>query len=245
MSAPLVVSAGMPRAGSGWYYNLVHDLVVAGGGQDARLIRERFRLKRFLTEVNCNISTLNAFRLIPVQIPCIIGNRFAIKTHAGPSRYALWTNQNNLITFVYIFRDPRAAMLSAYEYGQRSLTRGRTNAFSHLISLDAAAEFMLFYVKVWETWSITDGVLIVKYEDLIREFDVEFDRLAAFLGVQGGSNRLKPVLEAYRPEKGDTQQKGMHFNMGQIDRFRDVFSSEQLQNYTSHFEPYLGRMGYR
>jgi hypothetical protein len=47
----------MPRAGSGWHYNLIHDLVVAGGGQDARQIRQRFHLERFLTEVNCNMDT--------------------------------------------------------------------------------------------------------------------------------------------------------------------------------------------
>lgn len=244
MSASLVVSAGMPRAGSGWYYNLVHDLVVASGGQDARLIRERFRLQRFLTEVNCNISTLNAFRLIPVQIPTLVGNRFAIKTHANPGKYALWTNRNNTITFCYIFRDPRAAMLSAYEYGQRSLVKGRANAFSHLTSLDIAAKFMLFYVKVWETWSKTDGVLVVKYENLVVEFDAEFNRLAAFLGLEAGNNQLETVRQAFRPEKGDSQQKGMHFSKGQVDRFKSVLSPEQLQEYTEYFEPYLGRMGY-
>lgn len=244
MSGSLVVSAGMPRAGSGWYYNLVHDLIVAGGGQDARLIRERFRLQRFLTEVNCNISTLNAPRLIPVQIPSLLGNRFTIKTHASPGRYARWTNQNDLITFCYIYRDPRAAMLSAYEYGQRSLTKGRTNAFSHLTSLDIAAEFMLFYVKVWVSWSKMDDVLVVKYESLVSEFDAEFDRLASFLGLEAERNRLEPIRDAYRPEKGDSQQKGRHFSKGQVERFRAVISPDQLRKYTQYFEPFLGRMGY-
>jgi hypothetical protein len=31
----LVLSAGMPRAGSGWFYNLTHDLLLANGAQDA------------------------------------------------------------------------------------------------------------------------------------------------------------------------------------------------------------------
>ena len=30
LGKPLIVSVGMPRAGSGWHYNLIHDLVVAG-----------------------------------------------------------------------------------------------------------------------------------------------------------------------------------------------------------------------
>lgn len=244
MSETLVVSAGMPRAGSGWYYNLMHDLIVASGGQDARLIRERFRLQRILTEVNCNLSTLKAFRLIPVQVPSMFGNRFVIKTHAAPTSYALWTNQNKIITFVYIFRDPRAAMLSAYEYGQSALSGGRRNAFSHLTSLDSAAEFMLFYVKIWEAWSKADGVLIAKYEDLVRDYDAEFIRLAAFLGIELEQNDLTSIFDSYRPERGDSQHKGMHFKKGQVERFRKVFSPRQLQQYTKHFEPYLERMGY-
>jgi len=46
----LTFSVGMPRAGSGWYYNLTHDLVTATGGEDARLIRRRYHLGRVLTK---------------------------------------------------------------------------------------------------------------------------------------------------------------------------------------------------
>jgi hypothetical protein len=212
----------MPRAGSGWYYNLIHDLVVANGGQDAREIRRRYRLDRLLTEVNCNISTLKPFRLIPVQVPTIFGNRFAIKTHAGPSGYALWTNQNNLIRIIYIYRDPRAAMLSAYEYGQRALAKGRPNAFSHLTTLDEAAEFMLFYVKIWEDWTNADHILLVRYEDLVRDFDTEFYRLITYLGVDTSEDGLSFLLDAYRPEKGDTQQKGTHFSDSRLNRCRII-----------------------
>lgn len=40
----ITLAAGMPRAGSGWHYNLVHDLVVANGGREARLMRTRYHL---------------------------------------------------------------------------------------------------------------------------------------------------------------------------------------------------------
>ena len=85
MREGLIISAGMPRAGSGWCYNLIHDLVVAGGAQDARVIRQKYHLQRILTEVNCNISTLRINRILPVMVPVLMGNKFAIKTHAGPS----------------------------------------------------------------------------------------------------------------------------------------------------------------
>ena len=65
----IILSVGMPRAGSGWYYNLTHDLVTATGGQDARQIRQRYHLESILTEVNCNIGALTPRRLVAISIP--------------------------------------------------------------------------------------------------------------------------------------------------------------------------------
>ena len=67
----IVLSVGMPRAGSGWHYNLIHDLMETTGCADARDIRERYRLQRILTEVNCNIGALSARRLGLATVPPI------------------------------------------------------------------------------------------------------------------------------------------------------------------------------
>jgi hypothetical protein len=73
----------MPRAGSGWHYNLVHDLMKTTGCADAREIREKYRLQDILTEVNCNIGVLSARRLGMVALPALMGKTFVIKAHAG------------------------------------------------------------------------------------------------------------------------------------------------------------------
>ena len=65
----IVLSVGMPRAGSGWHYNLVHDLMKTTGCADARQIREKYHLQGILTEVNCNIGVLSARRLAMVTVP--------------------------------------------------------------------------------------------------------------------------------------------------------------------------------
>ena len=107
------LAVGMPRAGTGWHYNLIHDLVVAAGGRDAREIRKRYFLSPILTEVNCNIGALTKKRLIPVMAPSILGNHFAIKAHAGPEPFALRQIRQGRNRVCYIYRDPRAALLSA------------------------------------------------------------------------------------------------------------------------------------
>jgi Sulfotransferase domain len=244
MRNSLFLSVGMPRAGSGWHYNLIHDLVVAGGGQDARQIRQRFHLERFLTEVNCNIGTLKAHRLFPVLYPTILGNSFAIKTHAGPTRTALSLIQRGQIVATYIYRDPRAAMLSAYEYGQRGAKEGRSNAFSELTSLEKAKAFMQRYVAVWALWTGCAGVLTVRYEDMVRNYEDEFDRLAEFLGNESAQDSVQDVFDKYRPERGGQGQKGTHFSKGKAERFRSIFTADQLEEFTQAFQPAIEQMGY-
>src|SRR5215208_5328659 len=149
----IVLSIGMPRAGSGWHYNLVHDLMKTTGGADAREIREKYRLQSILTEMNCNIGVLSARRLGMVTIPALMGNTFVIKAHAGPTFTSRLLQSLGLLRITYIYRDPRDAMLSAFDYGQRALQKGRPNAFSHLTGFQKSLSFILDYVRIWDKWT--------------------------------------------------------------------------------------------
>jgi hypothetical protein len=240
----LVLSAGMPRAGSGWHYNLVHDLVVAGGGKDARQVRRAFHLEGLLTEVNCNLSTLTAFRLLPVYLPVMLGTTYAIKTHAGPTPTARLLIRFQRLLVTYIYRDPRAALLSAYEYGRRGQEQGKTNAFSHLDSLESAALFIKPYLKIWEAWIEDDRVFKVRYEDLLSDYDREFNRLAGKLGLPAADRRIGSVKEKYRPNRAGSGQIGTHFNIGKPGRFREVLTTGQMDSLNQALEPHLKKMGY-
>lgn len=234
----------MPRAGSGWYYNLVHDLVVSGGGQDARHIRQKYFLQSLLTEVNCNISTLNIARLSPVLIPARLGNKFAIKTHAGPGNFTSWLLNKKWIMVIYIYRDPRAALLSAYEYGQRAAMNNRPNAFSHLGSLEQAAEFINFYVSIWKAWSEISNVLILRYEDLLSNYGEKFEQTVDFLNLQLEAGSKQDIFNTYHPGNGDPGQVGTHFSRGEAERFRREFSSQQLEKFSKMYGSDLIPMGY-
>jgi hypothetical protein len=234
----------MPRAGSGWHYNLVHDLVVAGGGKDARQIRRRFLLQPFLTEVNCNIGHLGPHRLLPVLFPVWLGATFSVKTHAGPGGLSRNLIRRGRILPVYIYRDPRAALLSAYEYGQRGLRNGRPNAFSHLDTLDKAGDFIGQYVNISEAWLACGGTLLVRYEDLLEGYDRESARLVEFLGLKAGEEAVRCVVEQYRPEHARAGQPGLHFSQGKAERFREALTPEQLSKFNQLFAAYLKRVGY-
>ncbi|MBN1230440.1 MAG: sulfotransferase domain-containing protein [Anaerolineales bacterium] len=241
----LIISVGMPRAGSGWHYNLIHDLVVASGGKNAREIRRKFFLSPVLTEVNCNIRIMNIPRLIPVLIPVWLGNSFVIKAHSGPSRFGRKLIQSGKIKATYIYRDPRAALLSAYEYGQRGLKDGKVNAFGHLISVEEAVNFMKNYIGIWEEWmDVQDLVLCCRYEDLLENYDIEIDRLAQYLEIPQDSERVKEVVEKYRPGQSGKDHKGLHFHKGVPERFRSLFTNEQMELCYKEFGKHLIKMGY-
>lgn len=240
----IILSIGMPRAGSGWYYNLTNDLMLSTGAQDARQIRQRYHLENILTEVNCNIGALTPRRVLAVLVPSLLGNTFVIKAHAGPTPIALTLIRLGFIRPTYIYRDPRDALLSAMENGRRALQEGRTNAFTPLVDFDVAVGFMLDAVRVWDRWISCSQALHARYEDLLTDYDQQVERLVAFLRLDRSNPALQEVIERYRPEKAQPDQKGIHFSQGKIGRFRHKMSPEQQQILAAALQPYLARMGY-
>src|SRR5512139_1579121 len=181
----IVLSVGMPRAGSGWHYNLVHDLMKTTGCAEAHQIREKYRLQGILTEVNCNIGVLSARRLAMVTFPALMGNTFVIKAHSSPTSSSRLLQRLGLLRITYIYRDPRDAMLSAYDYGQRALAKGHPNAFSHLSDFQKSVDFMMEYVHIWEKWMAEPDVLVARYEDLLTNYDAESTKLVDYLKLDG------------------------------------------------------------
>ena len=239
----IVLSVGMPRAGSGWHYNLVHDLMKTTGCADAREIRERYSLQHVLTEVNCNIGVLSTRRLALVAVPALMGNTFVIKAHAGPTSASRLLQRLGLLRITYIYRDPRDAMLSAYEYGQRALQKGRPNAFSHLTDFQKSLNFIVDYTRIWEKWMNERHVLIARYEDLLTNYEHEVTRLVSFLKLEESNPAVQKVIDSYRPAVAEGQQ-GLHFYKGKIGRFRESYSAEEQAMLNQKLAPYLKRMGY-
>jgi hypothetical protein len=239
----IVLSVGMPRAGSGWHYNLIHDLMQTTNCADARDIRVKYRLQNILTEVNNNIGVLSVRRLGMVTIPALMGNTFVIKAHAGPTGASRLIQRLGLLRITYIYRDPRDAMLSAFDFGQRALTKGRPNAFSHLTDFQKSLDFIMDYVLIWEKWMKEKQVLTARYEDLLTNYNEEVTRLVGFLKLDGSRPDVQKVIEAYRPGAAEGQQ-GLHFYKGKIGRFRESYSAEEQKILQQKIGSSLKRMGY-
>lgn len=240
----LILSVGMPRAGSGWFYNLTHDLMLANGAQDAHEIRKRYGLQDILTEVNCNIGAITVRRLLRVLWPSLRGSTYVIKAHAGPSASARALMHLGWMRVTYIYRDPRDAMLSAIENGRRARQKGRSNAFARLVDFDTALNFMQDYVRISEAWLALPQVHHVRYENLLERYDQEIQHLLSFLRIELEDKAVIDAIEKYRPTSPATEQKGLHFSHGKIGRFRLKMTPEEQEVMTQAFRPYLERTGY-
>ena len=178
-----------------------------------------------------------------VTLPALTGKDFVIKAHAGPSASSRLLQRLGLLRITYIYRDPRDAMLSAYDYGQRALQKGRPNAFSHLTDFEKSLAFMMDYVRIWEGWMKEKDVLIARYEDLLTNYDNEVRRLVQFLKLDGSRLEIQKVTESYRPTTAEGQQ-GLHFYKGRIGRFRESYTEEQQAILREQMGGYLSKMGY-
>ena len=242
----LVLAIGMPRAGSGWHYNLIQDVVVANGGVLATEIRNKNKFnQRVLTEVNCNIGIVNFKRMFPLM-RFAKADDFVIKAHSVPTAYSDRLLKQGKVRALFIYRDPRAAALSAYNYGKRKRDAGKPNYFSKLSTVEEAIEFIAEYVEIWEAWMKRDGVLVQRYEDLLGDYVNESKKILSFLGIDGEKAAVKEALARYEPGKTseETVQK-LHYYKGEAERFRKEMTEDQLNMCEKMFGEEIVRMGYR
>jgi hypothetical protein len=240
----IVLSAGMPRAGSAWFYNLTLDLWLAAGGDDVREIREKYHLGSVLTQVNHNIDNFTLRKTALLLVPFLLGKSFTVKIHFAPMPLGKWLIGLGWVRPTFIYRDPRDALLSAYEYGRRIIEqKGRTNAFSHLDTIEKAIDFMADYCRDWEAWMRLADPYTFRYEDLLRDYEGQAAHLLDFLSLDPDTPGVREAIEKNRP-KTAASRDGVHFSKGRVGRFREVFTPKQLKLCEERFAPYLERMGY-
>jgi hypothetical protein len=241
----IVVAAGMPKSGTGWWFNVHNDMLVAAGHADARDVRRRFALDDVLRHHNCLLDDTAPRTLRRLLRPALCAT-FVVKTHARPSRSLQALLRSGAWKATSLHRDPRDAALSAFEHGARARREGAPSAFASLTSLASALELMARELAAAEAWLACPRVLVQRYEDLVAAPAREAERVRAFLGLPLEAGAIDRILQARRREAEDRIDgwEHQHFNVGEVGRHRAAFSPRERALAEARFGPFLRRAGY-
>ncbi len=242
----LIVSAGMEKSGTGWYFNLTNDVLVAAGHSDSRQIREQYGLHSIMEHFNCNIGKLTASKLLGFKAPLQDGKTFCVKTHGGYTSDLADFMQDEQVKATYIYRDPRDVVLSLLDHGQKARDKSEAHVFGTIRTIQDAVDWVnTKLIPIWEQWASADGVLMVRYEDLFDFTLEEMKRLCDFLDIKLSDQELLVIASEYAPVNHKTfWKKGLHFNKGQKSRFVSEMKKTEIELCNRHFSPYFGRMNY-
>ena len=255
----IVLSAGMQKAGTGWYWNMTNELLMAAGHPDARDLREEYKLHAVLTTRNCNVRRLDDQAIRELDRISQLGQTFAVKTHLRPSKLVRKLMAEGRIRATYIYRDLRDVIISALDRGRvmretgqlhgRHFYIGPQKSFAKYHTVRGAIRWARFrLLPVWKAWAGSDGVLLTRYEDLHADTHGQLRRLAEYLDLDVSDKQIETIVAAYdrRRMKPDVAKAGyMHFNKGITGRFKEVLSDKQQDLCRRRLGRYLQMMGYR
>lgn len=243
----IVISAGMQKAGTGWYFNLTNDLLVRAGHEDVRFIRDKFELNDMLLYYNCNIEVLSPFNLRRLEVLHHAGFTFTVKTHSGPTAALKELVRKGIIKITYIYRDPRDVAISAFEHGIDLRFKGRKDTFAKLINLENAIMFAHDLLGIWDQYQQLDQILLCRYEELVSNPKRELIKLMDFLGLKLARSQLDAIIEKYSRNRilnNKSMQGFLHYNQGVSGRFRRQMTDDNLALCNRYLGGYLPRMGY-
>ena len=243
----IVVSAGMQKSGTGWFFNLTNSLVEATGGDDTRELRTTSsRLERTISVHNCAIGPITSKKLAVLLVPHARGHRFTVKTH-GPSTPALRALMAlRAVRATYQYRDLRDVALSILDHSSKLRVDRPSDRMTAVRTVEDACRFVSELFPTWQAWTSQGGVFTVSYEDLRENPVAQLQRLAEHLGASIDGASAAALLEKHPAGAGSSNwaEDGLHFNKGQVGRFTEVLTREELDVCNRLLGPQLTAMGY-
>jgi hypothetical protein len=237
----IIISAGMPRSGTGWIYNLTNDLLAAAGHMPAGRVRKRFLLQWALRPHNNSVGQPNALKLAGLTVPYLLGQKFAVKTHAGPAPSLKTWVKLGLARVHYSYRDPRDVVVSAWDEGERMRGRGKTSSFAAYKTKEEMIDAVAGWLRGWDKWMAYEPALKLRYEDLKADTVGQMKRICAHYDLNLSESQFAPVIEKYAP---GNKQVGAHFYKGITGRFREDLTEAQIALCHERFGDYIAKMGY-
>lgn len=143
---------------------------------------------------------------------------------------------------IYVVRDGRDATASYWHYLRDRQGRPVGSFSEFLQSLPMKGDWWPFHVHSWLEADHSHRLLLVRYEDLMKDQEQELARLLDFLGLQ--------PIRPFRDYAARISFESVHarqptfFRRGQMGAWREVFSQDDERFFLAHDLGYLTSLGY-
>lgn len=197
-----VIAAGMPRSGTRWFCNMLVDIVGEATGSNTRELRDLYGIHGLLQRYHTPTfkARLSEWRLRRLERIIADGHTLVFKTHRPPTTPLRERLANGSAVAVYLLRDPREVVISALNQGAKMRAQGALpiRSFARLTSFDRTLRWLQRRVlRVWEDWSSIDGVLTLRYEDLLADPRAVMARTLAHVGIAARPDIIERVVRDY------------------------------------------------
>ena len=169
-----VIAAGMQRSGTRWFCNMLVDIVGEVTGSNTRQLRDSYGVQGLLQRYHTPTfqARLSHRRLRRLEAILADGHTLVFKTHRPPTAALRERIAHGSAVATYLLRDPRDVVVSALDQGAKMRAQGALpfRGFARLTSFDRAARWLeRRLLPVWQQWASIDGVLTLRYEDLLAD----------------------------------------------------------------------------
>lgn len=247
----IVISAGMVKSGSLWYYRLIDELLVASKKKTNLLAPAHQPIESFHKGDKIK-SGLTFSDLKRLSKSARLGFSYPVKTHSAPTvSLPLFGSLMQTVEITYIYRDPRDVVLSVLDHAEKARNRDIQINLRDITSFCQAVDFVEVELMKWKKWNDYEslfGVHMVKYEHLVDDTMGELKRLSAFLDLNVSESKMGEIIAKHSRrtnKKIDRITNSTHLNKGIAKRYLDEMDSENLNYCERRFMPYLEDMGYR
>lgn len=238
----IVISAGMMKSAS----TIVCDYEI-------EIMKLTSRRNGQFKLLNFSSSKVRAYRgkldfktcIILILINYIYGD-IVLKSHSGPTIFARLLMIMGIAKVSYTYRDPRDAVLSMMDHGERTrkelLNGGQSlegkRGFRHIYKIEDALPEIKNEINNCCKWKEIKGVLLIRYENFIENRYDYINTIASFLERNLEDKDISSIYQKYEINKPE------NLNKGTKNRYIHEMNEEEVALCNSYFLDELNELMY-
>jgi hypothetical protein len=232
----IIISSGFPKSASTLLFLYTESLINASGRSRGQKIFRRFNREGFTPA----FTPLNsAWYLFASMFGPVV-----IKTHSGPCWSIRTLIGLGLAKAYYSVRDPRDAMLSAMDHGEKARTQGiKTDsdvAFAPFKEWKDALPAFKMHERRFESWKKFGKVIFPRYELLVTQPKTELEKVVDHIGRNSLKKYIGATVDSFVQKKNTTK----NFNKGEVARYKNELNVSQISELEKELGSCIESMGY-